>query len=84
MSILWTIIIGFLAGLVARAVMPGKDTIGFFITALLGIAGAFVGAFVGQTAGWASPGQPVDFFGSVMGSLVILFVARLIARPRPS
>lgn len=80
MNILWAIVIGFLVGLVARMVMPGKDSAGFILTTLLGIIGAFVGSFIGQTMGWAQPGEPVDFFGSVMGALLILVVLRVVRK----
>ncbi len=80
MEILGTIIIGFLAGLVARAVMPGKDSAGIIVTTLLGILGAFLGTFIGQTMGWAVPGEPTGFFGAVMGSLLVLFILRVVNR----
>lgn len=81
MQVLTIIIIGFVAGLIARAVMPGKDSFGLIMTTLLGIGGAFVGSFVGQTAGWANEGEPAGIFTAIMGALLILFLVSFI-RPR--
>lgn len=80
MEILYTIIIGFLVGLVARAVMPGKDSLGIILTCILGIVGAFLGSYIGQVMGWAVPGEPTSFFGSVMGALLVLFILRTIKK----
>ncbi len=52
MGIVWTILIGFIAGLIARALLPGTQTMGFFITAILGIVGSFVATYLGQAMGW--------------------------------
>lgn len=76
MNIIAAIAIGFLAGLLARFFTPGKDSLGFIITTLLGIVGAFVGALIGQTMGWYAEGQPAGFFMSVMGAILVLFVAK--------
>lgn len=81
MDIIWTIIIGFFAGLLARFIMPGKDSAGFILTTILGIIGAFLGRFVGQTMGWAQPGEPIGFFTSVMGALLVLFVVKMFRKP---
>lgn len=78
MHIIYTIIIGFIAGLVARGVMPGRDSMGIILTTVLGIAGAFVGNAIGQNMGWAYPGEPASFFASVMGALLILFVVSFV------
>ena len=61
MYIVWTILIGFVVGLVARAVKPGDDNMGLIMTALLGIAGALVAKFAGQQLGWYAPNQPAGF-----------------------
>lgn len=74
MEILWTIIIGFIVGLIARAVMPGDDSAGIVLTTILGIAGAFLGSFIAQTFGWGTPGEPAGFFASLMGAILILFI----------
>jgi uncharacterized membrane protein YeaQ/YmgE (transglycosylase-associated protein family) len=75
MSILWTIIIGFLAGVIAKFIMPGdKEPSGFILTAVLGIVGAFVATFLGQSVGWYSPGESAGFLGAVVGAVVLLFL----------
>jgi uncharacterized membrane protein YeaQ/YmgE (transglycosylase-associated protein family) len=83
MSIIWAILIGFLVGIVAKFLMPGRDGGGFFITALLGIVGALVASFLGQAMGFYADGQPAGFIGAVIGAIVVLFVYNLIRRRRP-
>jgi uncharacterized membrane protein YeaQ/YmgE (transglycosylase-associated protein family) len=78
MSILWTLIIGLLVGLVAKALMPGRDPGGFIITALLGIVGAFVAHMIGRSAGWYADGQPAGFIASVIGAVLVLAVYRMV------
>ena len=80
MSIIWTIILGFIVGLFARALMPGKDALGFIITTLLGVGGAVVGKFIGQTFGIYNPNDPAGFFMSLVGAMVLLFIYKLIRR----
>lgn len=80
MSFLWMIIIGFLAGLVAKLLMPGRDPGGFIITILLGIAGALLAGWLGQVLGLYQPGQPAGFIGAVIGAMLILFAYRMIRR----
>jgi uncharacterized membrane protein YeaQ/YmgE (transglycosylase-associated protein family) len=77
MSIIGTIVIGFFVGLFARALMPGKDVMGFIMTTILGIAGALVGQFIGQALGWYSEGQPAGFFMSLVGAMILLFIYNL-------
>ena len=78
MSIIWTLIIGLLVGLVAKALMPGKDPGGFIVTALLGIAGAFIANFVGRSMNWYADGQPAGFIASVIGAIALLAIYRLV------
>ena len=80
MSILWAILIGFVVGLIAKFLMPGRDGGGFILTALLGIAGALVGGFIGRTAGWYGESDPVGFVMAVVGSIVLLVLYRLVIR----
>jgi uncharacterized membrane protein YeaQ/YmgE (transglycosylase-associated protein family) len=80
MGIILTIIIGFIVGLIARAVMPGKDVSGFIWTTLLGIAGAFVGKYVGLGLGLYHDDQPAGFFMSIVGALILLLIYHLIRR----
>ena len=82
MGFIWAIIIGFLAGIVAKFLMPGRDPGGFIITTLLGIGGAVVATWLGQVLGWYSPGQGAGFIGAIVGAVIILFLYRMIARPQ--
>jgi uncharacterized membrane protein YeaQ/YmgE (transglycosylase-associated protein family) len=78
MGIIWTIIIGLLAGIVAKLLMPGRDPGGFIITILFGIAGAFVATYLGQAVGWYEAGQGAGFIGAVIGAILILIVYRMM------
>jgi Predicted membrane protein len=78
MSIIWAIIIGFIVGLIAKFLMPGRDPGGFIITAVLGIIGALVATFLGQAMGLYAAGQSAGFIASVIGAMVVLFVYHLI------
>jgi uncharacterized membrane protein YeaQ/YmgE (transglycosylase-associated protein family) len=80
MNILWTILIGFIVGLVARFVMPGRDPAGFILTTLLGIGGAFLGKYLGQMAGFYATTQIAGFAMSVVGSLLLLFTYNKLLR----
>lgn len=80
MSILWTILIGLLAGIVAKFLMPGRDPGGFIITILLGIGGALLATYLGQALNLYGPNEPAGFIGAVIGAIVILFLYRLIKR----
>jgi uncharacterized membrane protein YeaQ/YmgE (transglycosylase-associated protein family) len=77
MSILVTIIIGLVVGLIAKALMPGRDPGGFIITTLLGIAGAFVAHYIGRASGWYAEGEPAGFLASVVGAVILLALYRL-------
>ena len=80
MHILWTIIIGFLAGLIAKFLVPGKDPGGFIITTLLGIAGALVATYLGHALGWYQAGHKAGFIGAIVGAIVLLLLYRLLKR----
>ncbi|MDM0078201.1 GlsB/YeaQ/YmgE family stress response membrane protein [Variovorax sp. J2P1-59] len=80
MSIVWTILIGFVAGLVARAIKPGDDSAGFIVTTLIGIAGSLIATYVGQAMGWYTAGQGAGFIASVVGAVVLLFIYGMIKR----
>jgi uncharacterized membrane protein YeaQ/YmgE (transglycosylase-associated protein family) len=79
MSILWTIIIGFFVGLIARAIMPGRDTAGFAVTTVLGVAGALIGSLVGRVLGMYSEGEPAGLVMSVIGAIALLAAYRYLA-----
>jgi uncharacterized membrane protein YeaQ/YmgE (transglycosylase-associated protein family) len=75
MGILWTIIIGFVAGIIARLLAPGPNKPGgFILTTLLGIVGAFLATFLGQAIGWYGPNEGAGLIGAVVGALIVLFV----------
>ena len=82
MHIIGTIVIGFLAGLVAKLLMPGRDPGGFIITILLGIVGAFVATYLGQALGWYRADEGAGFIGAVVGAIIVLVIYRLIAGRR--
>ena len=82
MTIIWAIIIGFIVGIVAKFLMPGRDPGGVIITALLGIVGALVATFLGQAMGFYAAGQSAGFIGAVIGAIVVLFVYNLIRGKR--
>ena len=82
LSFIWAIIIGGLAGALARWIMPGRDPGGMIITILLGIAGAMVATWLGHAIGWYQYGESAGFFGAVVGAVIILWVYRLLNRPR--
>lgn len=73
MTLIWTIIIGFIVGLVARMLMPGRDPMGFIFTALLGIVGALIAQLLGQGVGWYADGEPAGFIASVVGAMFVLW-----------
>ena len=80
MGILWTIIIGFIAGVIAKFVMPGdNEPSGFILTTILGIVGAFVATFLGQALGWYRPGEGAGLIGAVFGAVIVLFVYGVFA-----
>ncbi|MFP5461581.1 MAG: GlsB/YeaQ/YmgE family stress response membrane protein [Gammaproteobacteria bacterium] len=74
MQIVWMIVVGFIVGLVARAVMPGSQNLGIILTAVLGIVGSLVAGFLGQAIGLYPPGAGAGFIASVVGALVVLFI----------
>ena len=74
MGIVWTIIIGFVVGVVAKFLMPGKnEPSGFILTTILGIVGAFVASFLGQSLGFYAPGEGAGFIGAIVGAIILLF-----------
>ena len=83
MAFLWIILIGFVAGLIARLLSsaPNKPS-GFLLTTVLGIAGAFVATFIGQSVGWYAPDQGAGFIAATLGAIVVLFIWSRIAASR--
>ena len=83
LSILWTIIIGFIAGLIAKFVTPGeKEPQGFILTTALGIVGALVATYLGQALGWYHAGEQAGFIGAIVGAVIILLIWGFIDRQR--
>jgi uncharacterized membrane protein YeaQ/YmgE (transglycosylase-associated protein family) len=83
MNILWTIIIGFVAGVIAKFIMPGpNEPSGFILTTILGIVGAFVATFLGQALGWYGPGQGAGLIGAVVGAIIVLLLYGMMAGRR--
>lgn len=82
MSIVIMIIVGFIVGLIARAIMPGDQNMGIIMTTILGIVGAVVAGFLGQSLGWYAQGEPAGWIASVVGAIIVLFVVGLIAKKR--
>jgi uncharacterized membrane protein YeaQ/YmgE (transglycosylase-associated protein family) len=81
MEYLWTIIIGFVAGVIAKWIHPGaKEPSGFILTTILGIVGAFVATFLGQAVGWYRAGESAGFIGAIVGAVVLLAIWSAVAR----
>jgi uncharacterized membrane protein YeaQ/YmgE (transglycosylase-associated protein family) len=76
------IVIGGLAGAIAKLVMPGRDPGGCIVTVLLGIAGALLAGWIGKAVGWYSTNEGAGFIAAIVGAFIILFIYRLIARRR--
>lgn len=74
MHYLWMAVIGFVIGLLARAILPGTQSLGIVLTTVLGLVGSFVAGLVGQALGWYAPGAPAGFIASVVGAILVLFV----------
>ncbi len=80
MSVLWTIIIGFVVGVLAKLLHPGRENMGLIMTALLGIGGALLAGYVGQMIGWYRAGEGAGFVGSLIGAIVILVIYGMVKR----
>ena len=81
MGIIWTIIIGFVAGVLAKFLTPGNnEPSGFILTTILGIVGAFVATYLGQSLGWYAPGQSAGLIGAAVGAIILLLVWGFVRR----
>jgi len=81
MTILWIIVIGFVAGILAKLIHPGpNEPSGFILTTILGIIGAFVATFLGQAIGWYRADQGAGLIGATVGAIVVLVIWSMIAR----
>lgn len=74
MGIIWTIVLGFVIGVIAKLLHPGKENMGFIMTVLLGIGGAFAAGMVGQALGWYQAGEGAGFIASVVAAIVLLAI----------
>ncbi|MEO7504659.1 MAG: GlsB/YeaQ/YmgE family stress response membrane protein [Sphingomicrobium sp.] len=81
-GIIGWIVIGLLAGAIAKLLMPGKDPGGCIITMLLGIAGALLAGFIGKSVGWYDQGEAAGFIAAIVGAVLLLLIYRLIVRRR--
>jgi uncharacterized membrane protein YeaQ/YmgE (transglycosylase-associated protein family) len=83
MGIIWTIVIGFVAGVIAKFITPGKnEPSGFLLTTILGVVGAFVATYLGQALGWYSPGEGAGLIGAILGAVALLAFWGIVARRR--
>ncbi|CAG2153312.1 GlsB/YeaQ/YmgE family stress response membrane protein [Cupriavidus plantarum] len=82
MAFLGTVFVGLIVGLIARAIKPGDDKMGWIMTILLGVLGSIVAGYVGRAAGWYQPGEPAGWIASVVGAIVLLFLYDLVRRKR--
>jgi uncharacterized membrane protein YeaQ/YmgE (transglycosylase-associated protein family) len=78
MSIIGTIVVGFIVGLLARAIKPGNDRMGIIMTTLLGIAGAFIARYAGMAMGWYSEGEPAGWIASIVGAIILLAIFGMV------
>ncbi len=82
MHIVWTILIGFVVGIIARVLTPGAGPGGFFLTAALGIAGSLIATYVGRFLGWYQAGETAGFVGALIGAIILLVIYHFVARKR--
>ena len=81
-GIIWTVFIGLVAGLLARALKPGDDKLSLLWTIVLGIAGALLAWFIGGAVGWYAPGEPAGFIASVIGAIVLLVLYGMLRKKK--
>jgi uncharacterized membrane protein YeaQ/YmgE (transglycosylase-associated protein family) len=80
MNIIWTVLLGLAAGIIAKFIYPGKENMGWIMTTLLGIAGSFVATYLGKALKIYQPGEVAGFFGAIVGALILLFIYGLIKK----
>lgn len=80
MGIIWTLLIGFVIGVVAKFLMPGPDRGGIIVTTIIGIIGSFIGTYLGQALGLYEVGEAAGFIASVLGAMLLIFIARFVGR----
>jgi uncharacterized membrane protein YeaQ/YmgE (transglycosylase-associated protein family) len=82
MGILWTILIGFIVGLVAKFLMPGRDPAGFIITVIIGIVGSVIATYLGRFLGFYQVGESAGFIAAVLGAIILLVIYRAVTGKR--
>jgi len=80
MSIIWSIVIGFVVGLLARALKPGDDKMGFIVTTLVGVGGAVGATFLGRSLGWYKSDEPAGFLAALVGAIAILVILSVVRK----
>jgi uncharacterized membrane protein YeaQ/YmgE (transglycosylase-associated protein family) len=78
LAFIGTLIVGLVVGLIARAIKPGDDSMGWIMTIVLGIAGSLIAGYVGRALGWYQPGQPAGWIASVIGAIILLVIYGMI------
>jgi uncharacterized membrane protein YeaQ/YmgE (transglycosylase-associated protein family) len=79
-SIIGTLVAGLVVGIIARAIKPGNDKMGWLATILLGVLGALAAAFIGRSAGWYQPGEPAGWIASIVGAVILLVIYGMVRR----
>ena len=82
MGILWTILIGFIVGIVSKFLMPGRDPAGFIITVIIGIVGSVIATYLGRFLGFYQVGESAGFIAAVLGAIILLFIYRAVTGKR--
>ena len=82
LGFIWTVIVGFIVGVIAKLINPGKENMGFILTTLLGIGGSLLASYVGQAVGWYQAGEPAGFIASVIFAFLILLGYGKLAKKR--
>ncbi|MEX3933869.1 putative membrane protein [Paraburkholderia piptadeniae] len=80
LSLIGTIVVGLIVGLIARALKPGDDSMGLIMTIVIGIAGSLLAGYVGRALGWYQPGQAAGWIASIIGAIVLLVIYHLVRR----
>jgi len=82
LSLLGTLLVGLVVGLLARAIKPGNDSMGWIMTIVLGVAGSLIAGYAGRALGWYQPGEPAGWIASVVGAIVLLLIYGMIAKKK--
>ncbi|CAN7696949.1 GlsB/YeaQ/YmgE family stress response membrane protein [Paraburkholderia sp. SIMBA_054] len=80
LSLIGTIVVGLIVGLIARALKPGDDSMGWIMTIIIGIAGSLIAGYVGRALGWYQPGQAAGWIASIIGAIILLVIYHLVRR----